>query len=63
MPPDAKSFKVEAKLNYQSYDQKVADKLLGDKAVIVPTVEMKALTRAYGADLKLAEAVAKVAVR
>lgn len=63
LPPDAKSFKVEAKLNYQSYDQKVADKLLGEKVITVPTVEMKALTRAYGADLKVAATAAKVALR
>jgi hypothetical protein len=56
LPADAKSFKVEAKLNYQSYDQAVADKLLGKGAVLVPTIEMKALTRSYGADLKLVEA-------
>ncbi len=56
LPADAKSFKVVARLNYQSYDQAVADKLLGKGAVLVPTVEMKALTRTYGADLKLVEA-------
>lgn len=61
LPTDAKSFKVEAKLNYQSYDQKVADKLLGVGAVLVPTVEMKALTRTYGADLKMVEVPLKVA--
>ena len=63
LPPDTKSFKVEAKLNYQSYDQKVADKLLGEKAITVPTVEMKALTRAFGADLKVAATTAKVTLR
>jgi hypothetical protein len=63
LPADAKGFKVVAKLNYQSYDQKVADKLLGDKAIIVPTVEMKALTRGYGADLKLVTASARLATR
>jgi hypothetical protein len=52
-----------AKLNYQSYDQKVADKLLATRPIIVPTVEMKALTRAYGADLKVAEGPCKVAQR
>jgi len=61
LPVDVKSFKVEAKLNYQSYDQKVADKLLGAGAVLVPTVEMKALTRTYGADLKMVEVPRKVA--
>lgn len=62
LPADAKSFKVVAKLNYQSYDQAVADKLLGKGAVMVPTVEMKALTRSYGADLKLVEA-SRLAIR
>ncbi|PIX96636.1 MAG: cytochrome c family protein [Hydrogenophilales bacterium CG_4_10_14_3_um_filter_63_21] len=54
LPADAKGFKVVARLNYQSYDQHVADHLLGEKAVIVPTVEMKALTRSYDASLKVA---------
>lgn len=63
LPPDAKGFKVVAKLNYQSYDQKVADKLLGDKAIIVPTVEMKALTRAYDAGLKVVANADRVASR
>jgi hypothetical protein len=63
LPPDAKSFKVDVKLNYQSYDQKVADKLLGDGAVKVPTVEMKSLSRGYGSDLKLAAASRKLAAR
>jgi hypothetical protein len=63
LPDDAKGFKVIAKLNYQSYDQAVADHLLGDKAVIVPTVEMKALTRGYDANLKQVDVSAKVSAR
>ncbi len=63
LPDDAKTFKVEARLNYQSYDQRVADKLLGERAIKVPTVEMKALSRVYGADLKLAEGTDKLAAR
>ncbi|MBP6483762.1 MAG: hypothetical protein KA254_03990 [Rhodoferax sp.] len=63
LPADAKSFKVDVKLNYQSYDQKVADKLLGDGAVKVPTVEMKVLSRAYGSDLKVAVAKSRLAAR
>jgi len=63
LPADAKSFKVEARLNYMSYDQAVADKLLGKGAVKVPMVEMKALTRAFGPDLKAIEAPQKVSRR
>lgn len=63
LPADATAFKVDVKLNYQSYDQKVADKLLGDGAVKVPTVEMKALSRTYGRDLKLAALPGPVASR
>jgi hypothetical protein len=61
MPAEAKGIKVDVKLNYMSYDQAVADKLLGAGAVKVPMVEMKALSRAYGADLKAIEAPQKVA--
>lgn len=61
LPADAKSFSVVAKLNYQSYDQAVADHLLGHDVVKVPTVEMKALTRTYGADLKMVAVPLKVA--
>lgn len=63
LPANAKSFKVDVKLQYQSYDQKVADKLLGDGAVKVPTVEMKALSRGYDIQLKQVDAPAKVAAR
>ncbi|MEW6678518.1 MAG: multiheme c-type cytochrome [Pseudomonadota bacterium] len=63
LPADAQGFKVVAKLNYQSYDQKVADKLLGDKAIKVPTVEMKALNRTYDTSLKQVTTPEKVAAR
>ena len=64
LPADTKSFKVEARLNYMSYDQAVADKLLGAGAVKVPMVEMKSLTRSFGAaDLKPIDAPAKVSLR
>ena len=53
----AKGFKVHAKLNYQSYGQDVADKLLGEGAITIPTVVMKELVRDYSADeLKAAAA-------
>ncbi len=61
LPSDTKAFKVDAKLNYMSYDQAVADKLLGKGAVKVPVVEMKSINRVYGAaDLKAIEAPVKV---
>lgn len=63
LPADAKGFQVIAKLNYQSYDQKVADKLLGDKAVVVPTVEMKALTRSYDSKLQQVAVPVRVGLR
>jgi translation elongation factor P/translation initiation factor 5A len=64
LPADAKAFKVEAKLIYMSYDQAVADKLLGKDAVKVPAVEMKSMNRVYGAaDLKAIEAPLKVSRR
>lgn len=56
LPDGAKHFKVHAKLNYQSYGQDVADKLLGTGAVTIPTVVMKELSRDYSAtDLKAAK--------
>lgn len=63
MPAEAKGIKVDVKLNYMSYDQAVADKLLGAGAVKVPMVEMKALTRGYGADLKPIDTPMKVSLR
>lgn len=64
LPTDTKSFTVTAKLQYQSYDQEVANHLLGEGAITVPTVEMKSLTRTYGTDLKVVSAApGKVAAR
>jgi len=64
LPDGAKGFKVHARLNYQSYGQDVADKLLGAGAVTIPTVVMKELSREYAADaLKAAAAGARVASR
>ena len=57
LPEGAKGFKVHARLNYQSYGQDVADKLLGAGAITIPTVVMKELVRDYSADdLKAAAA-------
>lgn len=54
LPADARRFKVHVKLNYQSYDQDLADKLLGEGKLTVPIVVMKELTREYSAaDLRL----------
>jgi hypothetical protein len=50
LPDGAKGVKVQARLNYQSYGQDVADKLLGEGAVTIPTVVMKELARDYSAD-------------
>jgi hypothetical protein len=61
LPTEAKGFKVDVKLNYMSYDQAVADKLLGASAVKVPMVEMRALSRTFGPDMKPIEAPQKVA--
>lgn len=43
LPPDATEVKVSAKLHYRSFDQSVADLLLGEGAVRVPSIEMVAL--------------------
>ncbi|AHE98379.1 cytochrome C [Thioalkalivibrio paradoxus ARh 1] len=57
LPEDASSFTVDAKLNYQSYHQDLADKLLGEGALEVPVVTMRELTRRYNAaDLGQADA-------
>lgn len=56
VPEDAGSFTVHARLNYQSYHQDVADKLLGEGAITVPVVVMRELTRTYDAsELQRAE--------
>lgn len=57
LPDGARGFTVHARLNYQSYGQDVADKLLGAGAVTIPTVVMKELKRDYSAaDVKTARA-------
>lgn len=54
LPEDAKSFTVTSRLHYRSFGQDVADYLLGEGAVKVPSVEMEMLERQYGAkDLKV----------
>jgi len=65
LPANAKGFKVQAKLHYQSYAQGVADKLLGEGKLTVPTVVMKELTRDFSAaDLKSARSkTEKIAAR
>jgi len=47
LPAYSAGFTVTAKLNYMSYDQYLADKLLGKDAVKVPAVNMKTLTRSF----------------
>lgn len=65
LPEGSNGFKVQAKLNYQSYGQSLADKLLGEGKLTVPKVVMKELSRDYtAADLKVsAKAGHKVANR
>lgn len=56
LPDDAKSVKVVARLHYRSFDQKLADLLLGKDAVKVPSVEMVALEKTYPvSELKVAK--------
>ena len=45
--PYATGFNVTARLHYRSYDQAVADVLLGKGAITVPSVTMKTLTRSF----------------
>jgi len=49
LPEDAHEFTVHVKLNYQSYHQDVADKLLGEGAIDVTPVVMRELVRTYSA--------------
>jgi hypothetical protein len=57
VPDDAKEVKVTAKLHYRSFGQHLADLLLGEGAVKVPSVEMVSLSETYPvADLKTAAA-------
>lgn len=48
-PEDAEEVKVVAKLHYRSFDQTVADLLLGAGAVQVPSVEMVVLEERFSA--------------
>lgn len=58
IPDDAKEIKVEAKLHYRSFGQHLADLLLGEGAVKVPSVEMVSLTEIYPVeDLKAARQI------
>lgn len=59
--PYSGGFKVVAKLNYQSYDQAFADKLLGAGKLLVPTVEMKQRVQSF--DLNGTAVAAKEVVR
>jgi len=47
VPEDAESVTVSAKLRYRSFGQHLADQLLGEGAVTVPSVEMVALEQTY----------------
>jgi hypothetical protein len=47
VPEDAESVTVSAKLHYRSFGQHLADQLLGEGAVTVPSVEMVALEQTY----------------
>ena len=57
VPDDAKEVKVTVKLHYRSFGQHLADLLLGEGAVKVPSVEMVSLSETYPvAGLKTAAA-------
>lgn len=47
LPAEAKGVKVSAKLHYRSFSQYLADKLLGEGAVTVPSVEMTSIDQAF----------------
>jgi hypothetical protein len=47
VPDDAEEVKIVAKLHYRSFDQYIADKLLGKGAVKVPSVEMVSVEATY----------------
>ena len=47
LSPHATGFNVTARLHYRSYDQTVADVLLGKGAITVPSVTMKTLSRSF----------------
>ncbi len=47
VPGDAKTVTVTAKLHYRSFSQKLADVLLGEGKLKIPSVEMKSITTTY----------------
>ena len=47
VPVDAKSVTIHAKLHYRSFSQKLADLLLGDGKIKIPSVEMKMIEHTY----------------
>lgn len=57
VPKDAKEVKVTAKLHYRSFGQHLADLLLGNGAIKVPSVEMVSVEKTYPVtELKTASA-------
>jgi hypothetical protein len=52
VPAGSKNVKVIAKLNYQSFPQYFANKLLGDGKVTVPTIEMEHVEKTFPAGQK-----------
>ena len=60
VPVDAKSVTINAKLHYRSFSQKLADLLMGDGKIKVPSVEMEMIEHTYEVkDRKLVVAAAK----
>lgn len=53
VPESAEGFTVTARLYYRSFDQELADYLLGEGAVTVPSVEMEMLERSYDRALEV----------
>jgi hypothetical protein len=59
VPNDAEKVTVVAKLHYRSFGQHLADELLGEGAVTVPSVEMVAVEKTYPvADLAVTQKIA-----
>ena len=59
VPDDAEAIIVSAKLHYRSFGQHLADELLGEGAVTVPSVEMVAVEKTYPvAELAATQSVA-----
>ena len=58
----SKEIKVLAKLHYRSFSQYTADKLLGKKAIVVPSVEMVVLDQSFPVvDKKVVDNISKAA--